>query len=206
MFIDHLVLEVSTASATHKTCPESHAPFAAVAVVNDGRAFIGTPLLHFGVPDADLSTLGALGVGVDALRLDLVPLDGLDNRQFLAEGGGEIGGLRPCGHGFPGTICSGHQSAFLLGQRTATPSADQPLFSAPQQSQCRMFFSVPLDAGRRLPQSVQKMRDPIAAIVSSGVFCVACARIKTREDRCRRRGLVMVVTDSEIFNQLRQQL
>ncbi len=29
-----------------------------------------------------------------------------------------------------------------------------------------MFFSVPLDAGRRLPQSVQKIKEPIAAMVS----------------------------------------
>jgi hypothetical protein len=46
---------------------------------------------------------------------------------------------------------------------------DQPLFSAPQQSQWRMFFSVPLDAGKRLPQSVQKIKEPMAAI-----FAPAC--------------------------------
>jgi hypothetical protein len=28
-----------------------------------------------------------------------------------------------------------------------------------------MFFSLPLDAGRRLPQSVQKIKEPIAAIL-----------------------------------------
>ena len=39
-----------------------------------------------------------------------------------------------------------------------------PGFSAPQQWQCKIFFSLPLDAGRRSPQSVQKINDPIAAI------------------------------------------
>jgi len=29
-----------------------------------------------------------------------------------------------------------------------------------------MFFSLPFDAGRRLPQSVQKIKEPIAAMVS----------------------------------------
>ncbi len=79
LFIDHLVQEVSTASAAQNTSPVSHAPFTAVTVVNDGRAFVGTPLLHLGIPDADLPALWTLGVGVDTLRLDLVPLDGLDN-------------------------------------------------------------------------------------------------------------------------------
>lgn len=42
---------------------------------------------------------------------------------------------------------------------------DKPRFSAPQQSQERTFFSLPLDAGSKLPQSVQKIKEPIAAIV-----------------------------------------
>lgn len=40
-----------------------------------------------------------------------------------------------------------------------------PRFSAPQHSHCRMFFELPLDEGSRLPQSVQKTRDPMAAIL-----------------------------------------
>ncbi|GJD00712.1 hypothetical protein ColKHC_09537 [Colletotrichum higginsianum] len=37
---------------------------------------------------------------------------------------------------------------------TNTPAAvNLPLLSAPQQSQVRMFFSVPMDAGSKLPQS-----------------------------------------------------
>jgi hypothetical protein len=36
-----------------------------------------------------------------------------------------------------------------------------------------MFFSLPLDGGRRLPQSVQKINEPIAAILL--LFgCVTC--------------------------------
>jgi hypothetical protein len=44
------------------------------------------------------------------------------------------------------------------------------LFSAPQHSQLKTFLSVPLLAGRRFPQSMQKTREPIAAIA----LCVVC--------------------------------
>lgn len=41
-----------------------------------------------------------------------------------------------------------------------------PGFSDPQQSHLRMFLSLPLEADKRLPQEVQKIRDPMAAILS----------------------------------------
>lgn len=49
--------------------------------------------------------------------------------------------------------------------QSAAWEANLPLFSAPQHSQRNTFLCVPLVAGRRLPQSVQKTRVPIAAIV-----------------------------------------
>jgi hypothetical protein len=45
------------------------------------------------------------------------------------------------------------------------PTVYKPRFSAPQHSQCRTFRWVPFVVGKRLPQSVQKTRVPIAAIV-----------------------------------------
>ena len=41
------------------------------------------------------------------------------------------------------------------------------LLCVPQPSQIRMAFSSPVDSSRRFPQSVQKTRDPIAAIFRS---------------------------------------
>jgi len=41
----------------------------------------------------------------------------------------------------------------------------RPLFSAPQQSQCRMFLTLPFETGKRLPQSEQKTKDPIVAML-----------------------------------------
>lgn len=41
-----------------------------------------------------------------------------------------------------------------------------PGFSDPQQSHLRIFLSLPLEADKRLPQEVQKIRDPMAAILS----------------------------------------
>lgn len=38
----------------------------------------------------------------------------------------------------------------------------KPLFSAPQQSQSRIAFMLPVELCNRFPQSVQKTRDPIA--------------------------------------------
>jgi hypothetical protein len=48
---------------------------------------------------------------------------------------------------------------------------DIPLFSAPQHSQLNTFLSLPFVEGNRLPQSVQKTRDPIAAIVQEIDIC-----------------------------------
>lgn len=53
------------------------------------------------------------------------------------------------------------------GQRPSRQVKCIPGFSAPQHSQCKIFFAVPLEAGRRLPQSVQKIKEPIAAMVPS---------------------------------------
>lgn len=43
-----------------------------------------------------------------------------------------------------------------------------PLFRAPQTLQCRIAFSSPVDSRSRLPQSVQKINDPIADILIIG--------------------------------------
>ena len=44
-------------------------------------------------------------------------------------------------------------------------SRDKPLFSVPQHSHFRIEFFIPLEGSSRLPQSVQKTRDPIADIL-----------------------------------------
>ena len=43
---------------------------------------------------------------------------------------------------------------------------DLPLFSVPQTSQVRSTFLLPDEPSRRLPQSVQKTRDPMAAMMT----------------------------------------
>lgn len=43
---------------------------------------------------------------------------------------------------------------------------DEPLFSAPQHSHFRIESLIPLEGSSRLPQSVQKTRDPIADILA----------------------------------------
>jgi len=42
---------------------------------------------------------------------------------------------------------------------------NQPLFSAPQQSQTRIVFLLPVELSRRFPESVQNTRDPMADIL-----------------------------------------
>ena len=55
----------------------------AIASVEDGAAFIRTSQLHGREPDLVAAALLARLVG-DCLRLDLVPLDGLDDGEFLS--------------------------------------------------------------------------------------------------------------------------
>lgn len=43
---------------------------------------------------------------------------------------------------------------------------NQPLFRAPQISHRRMAPASPVDSWRRFPQSVQKIKDPIADILT----------------------------------------
>lgn len=73
------------------------------------------------------------------------------------------------------TIVCGMISDGMLG----LPSFDQrhllnprairiPLFRAPQTLQCRIAFSSPVDSRSRLPQSVQKIKDPMADILGVG--------------------------------------
>jgi hypothetical protein len=159
------------------------APFTTIAVVDNGRAFISTSLLYLGVPHADLVALGALGIGVDPLRLHLVPLHRLNNRELLPQRRGEIRGFRSCCNGRPRPVCAWSETHAPTLPRTE----DQPLFSAPQQSQWRIFFSLPLDAGRRLPQSVQKIKEPIAAMVLFAVaWSIFAWRISSLEFQARR--------------------
>ena len=60
---------------------------------------------------------------------------------------------------------------------------DAPLFSAPQHSQLRIFFTLPLDTGSKLPQSVQNTRDPIAAILIGLLLFPSRITIPPRERR-----------------------
>lgn len=67
-----------------------------------------------------------------------------------------------------GESCQPKQN--LLQHLLFLQPAHSPWFSAPQHSHCRMFFELPLEAGKRFPQSVQKTRDPIADILSCYTF------------------------------------
>lgn len=70
-----------------------------------------------------------------------------------------------------------------------------PLFSAPQHSQWRMFFSLPFEGGRRLPQSVQKITEPIAAILGSKSVQDRGRVVKVRfVVRCLWRSLMLLLS------------
>lgn len=51
-------------------------------------------------------------------------------------------------------------------QCNAMQPTNQPLFRAPQISHRRMAPASPVDSWRRFPQSVQKIKDPIADILT----------------------------------------
>lgn len=57
-------------------------------------------------------------------------------------------------------------SAFLISCHSLSPQSNkkqnQPWFLAPQISHSRTAFASPVDSRRRFPQSVQKIKDPIA--------------------------------------------
>jgi len=56
-------------------------------------------------------------------------------------------------------------SAWGKNLRPKQTEGYEPLFSAPQQSHFKIVFLFPVELSRRLPQSVQKTRDPIADIL-----------------------------------------
>lgn len=58
-----------------------------------------------------------------------------------------------------------------------------PLFSVPHTSHLRIAFSSPEEPSRRFPQSVQKTREPIAAIAGTRGSGVAFASTFTKFDR-----------------------
>jgi hypothetical protein len=66
-----------------------------LAVVNNGRSFIGTSKLYLRVSDTSPSTFWAVHVGVDLVCTDLVSHDGLRCREFRTEKRREIGWFRP---------------------------------------------------------------------------------------------------------------
>lgn len=64
-----------------------------------------------------------------------------------------------------------------------------PLFAAPQQSQVIIVLSLPVEQSRRLPQSLQKMRVPMADMVNVGVTKILyCSRIFKRQGGCWRKA------------------
>lgn len=69
--------------------------------------------------------------------------------------------------------------------RADATNASKPLFSAPQQSQTRIVFLLPVELSRRLPQSVQKTRDPTADILGGlKEFELLFQKIKFRSLAC----------------------
>lgn len=152
----------------------------AFAGEEDGAAFVCTAKLHGGEADLLRAALGAClldrGLGVD-----VGPVDSLNvGLEFLSELGREVGRLGLCSNRLGANVCIDFVSLESCTALTkSTPAAmSLPLLSAPQQSQVRVFFSVPIDAGRRLPQSVQKTRVPMADMAAVGSVCadIECLR------------------------------
>lgn len=140
------------------------------AGVKDCTAFIRTAQLHGWEPDLGTTALLACLVR-KSLCLYLVSFDSLDYREFLSQQGRKIRRLSLGDDDLGSGIYKQKRHVSKLLSTTwynkigPLHERNAPLFSAPQQSQFKIFLTLPLDTGRRLPQSVQNIRDPIAAIV-----------------------------------------
>ena len=97
------------------------------------------------------------GVGLDVAFVEFLHV----RTQACAKTGGEGCGLGGCGDGLAGGVCG----LLVLRSRGSAEIISSPLFCAPQTSQFRYVLRLVL-VSRRLPQSVQKTRDPMAAIIA----------------------------------------
>lgn len=62
--------------------------------------------------------------------------------------------------------CLGNVSLLNLREYHEKPQSNHlPLFRAPQTMQCKIAFASPVDSRSRLPQSVQKIKEPITDIL-----------------------------------------
>lgn len=149
----------------------NHLLITTIARIENCAPFIGTPQLYCRVPDFRPSTFRT-GLLDDSFILHITPFHCLYGRSLLSKKGRERGGFRCCGNGFRGSICTRMSFANI------TRFYHRPLFSAPQQSQISTVFLLPVELSSRLPQSVQKTRDPIADILAADECLVVVVMVK----------------------------
>ena len=75
--------------------------------------------------------------------------------------------------------------------------SSSPWVSAPQLSHVKIFFAFPDDAGRRFPQSVQNINEPIAAM--GPPFPFAMVRIDRLSTESRLEGVGAMIKESFFF-------
>jgi len=135
--------------------------------------FVGASQLYCSISDLLPSTLWAWLLNYCRI-LHITSFHGLNRRSLLSQQRGEWGGFGFRLDDLWRSIYSG-VSIEMRGE-----GLHKPLFSAPQQSQTRIVFLFPVELSNRLPQSVQKTRDPIADIWAVVEACEASKKIPSK--------------------------
>lgn len=128
--------------------------------------FVGTSQLYCSISDLLPSTLWAWLLNYGRI-LHITSFHGLNRWSLLSQQRGEWRGFSFRLDNFWRSVYGGVRFELRGG------ALCKPLFSAPQQSQTRTVFLFPVELSNRLPQSVQKTRDPIADILDVVDACEA---------------------------------
>lgn len=132
----------------------------AVALVEDGRAFVCTAQLLRVEADLFAATLSTPLVD-HGVCLHVFLVHHLHLRPLGTQRRGEGRRLGAGNDRLGGSVCISGQSCANL----CTRAGGLPLQDAPHTWQVRIAFCLPALPSSRLPQSVQKTRDPMAAMV-----------------------------------------
>ncbi len=135
-----------------------------ITAVEDGTSFICTSQLHSAVSYLFPPAFRTWYLD-DGLIFHINPFDSLNNGSFLPQERRKGRRFCSCSDCLRGSICLRSELA------AETNQVDKPLFSVPQHSHIKMEFFAPLEGSNTLPQSVQKTRDPIAAIGPELISC-----------------------------------
>ena len=135
--------------------------------------FVGASQLYCSISDLLPSTLWAWLLNYCRI-LHITSFHGLNRRSLLSQQRGEWGGFGFRLDDLWRSIYSG-VSIEMRGE-----GLHKPLFSAPQQSQTRIVFLFPVELSNRLPQSIQKTRDPIADILAVVEACEASKKFPSK--------------------------